>query len=64
MTQKEMVYARCRCLLSNDQNKYEQYRETTEVVNAQSTYAQQVSTKKNISFKIIQVGHECLLSPT
>ena len=33
-------------------------------MHAQSTYVQQVSTNKNISFKNIRVGCECLLSPT
>ena len=51
-----------RCLLSDDQIKYELLRGTRDAAHAQVTYAQ--CTNKNISFKNIRVGRGCLLSPT
>ena len=50
------------CLLSDDQIKYEVDTGTRDTAHVQITYVQ--CTNKNISFKNIQVGRGCLLSPT
>ena len=44
--------------------KYEVLQGTRDAAHAQSTYAQQGSNDKNVSFKNIADGRGCLLSPT
>ena len=45
------LYTCCQCKLSHYQNKYEHYRGTKDAAYVQSTYAQELSTDKNISYK-------------